>query len=274
MHGVCCLSCVPVHLYIIGNTNMISLFHFWRNSLLLLAPHNLKLFVLTTLKSTFETYKVLVHTVLFWALPAFILIEQMWRSETWLTEKLSMPMYLLMSTVFLSLATWLIVTYCLAAKPSMVQKNMNYFEKHRRFFQILILFAILLWQLNFWLNWFLASYHYELTKGLALAQALIVLVFASSIPVCIFFILFFLDSDGSIKQLWYATINSVKMTVNNLPLLILLIVATLLPILILTKYVPSHQLPKYAWNIVYLFLLAPFLINIWTNIYVKKLHEM
>jgi len=106
------------------------------------------------------------------------------------------------------------------------------------------------------------------------------------LPLWIFFLLFFLDSDGSIKQLWYAVVRAVKMTIYNLPLLFVsmafLWVATVIAVrsfVLIIHYLASAWFATYTLEVValllfYACLFKPLLINIWTNIYIKKLHEM
>lgn len=262
---------------------MMRLLRSWRDSLLLLAPQNFKLFALVTLKSTFDTYKVLARAVwYFWMLPIIILFQQLyWGKEAFTAQfkaPLSMPMYLFIGVLYIGFAVWMTVAYCLSTRPSIGQKNRVYFERHGRFILILALVAILLWQFNFWRNRFFPFYYYELTSALALIPALTAFVLPDFVPLLTFFILFFLDSDGSVKQLWNAVVRAVKMTVYNLPLLLVLMMVITLPMLMLAKYATSYQWSGYAWNIgaplFYMFLLKPLLVNIWTNIYIKKVHEM
>lgn len=261
---------------------MMKLLRSWRDSLLLLAPQNFKLFALVTLKSTFETYKVLARTVwYFWLLPVIILIQQLyWSKEAFLAKfmaPLSVPYYIMTGVLYVGFAVWITVVFCLATRPSIGKKTLDYFQKHARFILILALIAILLWQLHFWWNRFFPSYYYELTAALALVPALTALILSDFVPLLTFFILFFLDSDGSVKQLWYAAVRAVKMTVYNLPLLVILVVGMVLPVFMLIRYGTSHQWSGYIYVgalLLYLLLLKPLIINIWTNIYIKKLHEM
>ncbi len=257
---------------------MMRLLRSWRDSLLLLAPQNFKLFTLVTLKSTFETYKALVCNVwYFWALPVFFLIQIYFDKaelETRYFAKLSLSNYVVSGALLLFTAIWMTVVFCLATRPSIGKKTLHYFNAHGRFTLILAFVAIALWQLGFWSNWFFSYLRYELTSAAIMVQSLGVLILADFIPLWIFFILFFLDSDGSITELWNAVVRAVKMTLYNLPLLLILMIVTVLPVFVLAKFILSWQWPAYIAPLLYIVLLKPFIINIWTNIYIKKFHEM
>ncbi len=250
----------------------------WRDSLLLLAPQNFKLFGLVTLKSTFETYKAMAHVWYFWTLPVIVVIQRLYFGreafEAQFIAPLSVPYYIMMGVLYVGLAVWVTVTFCLATRPSIGQKTLRYFDEYKRSVLTLALVAILLWQCIFWWNRFFASFHYELTSFRALGQALEFFTLVDFVPLCIFFILFYLDSDGSIKQLWTAVVRAVKMTVYNLPLLLVLMIAVTLPVFMLFIHANSYQWPEYIGLLLDIFLLKPLLINLWTNIYIKKLHEM
>lgn len=238
----------------------------WRDSLLLLAPQNFKLFALVTLKSTFETYKVLARV---WYLSLIPLITP-----------IAIKLYLISlgpdNALDFFKTTWsyhagmfvasmqvlLTVMVCLATRPSIKQKNAAYFISYIRsslmlvFVGTLLKQAYLLWS---WVGW----------NGAFSMQ-----IATHYIPLWIFFILFFLDSDGSIKEFWTSVVRAVKMTVYNLPLLMILIFVVSLVGGVFAKLIVLHRLLAYASLFMYLFLLKPLVINIWTNIYIKKLHEM
>lgn len=261
---------------------MMRLLRSWRDSLLLLAPQNFKLFALVTLKSTFETYKVMMRAVwYFWMLPVIIVIQQLYLGkeafEARFLTPLSVPYYIMVGALYVGFAAWVTITFCLATRPSIGQKNRLYFDNHRRFILPLACIAIALWLLGFWLSRFFNSVHYELTSALALVPALVVFMLPDFVPLLTFFILFFLDSDGSIKELWTAAVRAVKMTVYNLPLLLILMTIITVPVLMLFTYGTLHQWSGYmnlGMLLLYIFLLKPLLINLWANIYIKKLHEM
>lgn len=260
---------------------MMRLLRSWRDSLLLLAPQNFKLFALVTLKSTFETYKALTRVWYIFLFPVIILIQRLYFGreafEARFMAPLSVPSYIMTGVLYVGFAVWVTVAFCLATRASIGQKTSHYFDKYKRFILVLALVAIVLWQFSFWWNRFFASYYYELTAARALVPALAALVLSDFVPLLIFFILFYLDSDGSIKQLWIAAVRAVKMTVYNLPLLLVLMTVIALPVLMLIKYATSHQWSGYMNTgafLLYVLILKPLLINLWTNIYIKKLHEM
>lgn len=255
---------------------MMGLLHSWRDSLLLLTPHNFKLFALATFKSIIETYKVLARVWYLWLLPVIVPMVLVASGLYYVSlgstffESLLFHMF---GLFLLTICVWMSVLCCLATRPSNEQKNLNYFKDHVRFFLLLAFAVILLWQFDFWLHWlkiFSRSYTHE---SASLFRALEFLLLADFMPLWIFFILFFLDSDGGIKQLLFAAVRAVQMTVYNLPLLIVLVFALVVPSFILAHATVAYQWPEYIGLLLYLFLLKPLLINIWTNIYIKKLHE-
>lgn len=271
------------------------LLHSWRDSLLLLTPH----FALTTFKSMVETYKVLVRVWYLWLVPSVLVISPIFSlsSNEWYN--------ILYEVVLLMIAVLVTMIVCLAVKPSTSQKNLHYFARYTWFGVMLAPLALLFWQLSFWSHWLivkgfisrnaiyfhplywymrwlvfngyfhtdqiaslLQSFLQNIPGNMLLSECIFdIFVLADFLPVWIFFILFFLDSDGSIKQLWYSMVRAVKMMIYNLPLLLLLMVVALLPNFIMSRFLDYHPLVAVAF---YILLLKPFLINIWTNVYVKN----
>jgi hypothetical protein len=89
-------------------------------------PQNLKLFALITLKSTFETYKTFIRVWSLWSFPIILLMYAFINR---------FPLYKTLSTQMLIsfFVAWFIVytvIICSATRPSIDQKNFDYFSKN------------------------------------------------------------------------------------------------------------------------------------------------
>lgn len=217
----------------------------WKDSLALLKPQNMHLFLLVTLKSVIEAYKTLL---LYW-----------WWLFAILLYCCIVPYYHTMSMSslrwFTIIVQWsfqlLIFASLLATRSSVEQKNCSYFREHMLYFLapagLLLFIPIAMWP-------------------------------SALTAVYVFFVLFYLDSqkrlnpfkvhlqeNDSIRSLW----NAVKMVLYSYPLLIITGIFFLLPGQLIFSYLyPCHLL----YDILAI-VLTPVSLCFYTNIYIKKLHE-
>jgi hypothetical protein len=215
----------------------------WIDSLTLLKPKNAQLFIMVTLKSIIEAYK-LMFKYWWWAIvlmvgcdiaplffpalaPAFI--EGSWRGEMvdasrWLYQ-------------LLFFAT------CVATRPSVMKKDCAYFRSQMYAFLYIIIFLALMPKL-FWPT--------------ALS------------PLYIFLVLFFLDSPKAPKNFFLSMWYALKMIIFNYPLLAIMGIVFYVPVWL--YYSSPIWLAPLAKNVLAA-LLLPIGVCTYANIYIKKLHD-
>lgn len=169
----------------------------WIDSLQLLKPKNLQLFVLVTLKSILEAYKLMFKY--FWWLIALQLICYQF--------VFSAPYIFVIATA--AIQNLLFFMLCAVTRPSVVKKDCAYFRSQLYPYAYIIGFLTLMVGIGSLL-------------GVVISQEMQLLpVFVWTV----FYMLFFLDSEKSIKSfcmsLWYA----LKMMLFNLPLIMIIYIA-------------------------------------------------
>ena len=215
-----------------------TLFQAWRDSVSLLKPKNLKLFVLVTLKSIIDTYKVLFF---YWWWLLVIIIGCFIEPYIWAMNSVT---YAYLEIISFFAYQMLLFACLLATRPSLMPKDCAYFRSHTVYFApialILAFFPMLVWP-----------------NSLSLLYLLMVL--------------FFLDSDKKIlsKDWLLALWNSFIMFIYNYPLFFIVGIFFYAPVYCFYSYV---YLTLLMANIIGA-LLIPIAVCAYTNIYIKKLHD-
>jgi len=247
------------------------IFRSWRDSLFLLAPANLKLFLLVTLKSTLETYKVkctrLVPVIVMASvvgaaylireeyLPRMITTAFASHTESAFTYLVLYILFLVVYGIAASLQRY--IGYA-ATRPSVGLKNSRYFLAFWRYY-LLLMFVSLSIILLFYL-------FAMVIPGLASCIHIPLLIAQSLFNITI---LFFLDSNGSLLQLGRAIVRTVMMVIYNAPIVALFCT---LEVIAFFGYQATGCYQTWWLSLVPFFLSIP-IINLWTNFYIKKVHE-
>lgn len=255
------------------------LFQLWKESLVLFAPKNFKLFLLVTLNTIVQIGKALVRycwapLLLFFAMDLFV----------------AEPLYGLSGTlggaqvVLVLIRSMMLFLVFLAARPSMLRKGYWYFASYWYYWFYVALYALL----RLVLQATLVSYLSEHTHFLWGIWSFIWPFFAMNLatPLYAYYILFLLDSSGSIFAACASLWRALKMMWYNLPAVFLihaigyvcgLLVANLIS-------VPLHYVSRwvdYLLSVSSLSLLislgALVFAIIWaafvTNFYIKRLYD-
>lgn len=250
-----------------------TLFQAWADSLTLLRPKNFKLFMLVTLKSIVETYKLLLRY--WWWLYVLIgIVTYGIESGSFIKIFLHLaPHYsfnyiyaLLIFFQSFFLYVMMFVTY-LTVQPSVSQKNFVYFYSY--VVHILYLFMSLLGSLVFLASLlFSFSVHVKWPWSSFLLRSLFLLS-------QIFMPFFFFDSSPGIKNLIHSAFNSIKMFVFNIPLVLLALVLCVGFTLFVRSFCfPfGYFIPANICGLVIIIVLFPAILCLFANIYIKKLHD-
>lgn len=230
----------------------------WMDSLHLLEPKNLQPFVMTTLKSILETYKLMFKN--FWWLIVLQLL-------------CFVPPSLSISSLFIAIVLQQILfcLTCIIARPSIVKKDLVYFRSHLYSFVYIIL--------------------------LLLVSSAVESVFTSTIGKLlpfsawtIFFILFFLDSEQNVRNFFLSAWRALKMIIFNFPLILCvhLVLCIFTAIIFSMVNLTSMGTVAFVWSIgasmqslfsvglmyaIIMILLLPIGICTYAHIYTKKLHD-
>jgi len=252
----------------------------WKESLSIFKPANFKLFVLITIKSVWETYKILFKY--FWWLIILLVTVQFYKTALGMLILFGVPLLL----VYLIL---------LIARPSVGLKNWAYFGNYILYIiPFLIMVAILF-------SYYEGVYFNRpsgLTPFVSLSQ-IITFVFPVQFqsilqrdyrlnfltffmflqvllsPFIILFNLFYLDSDKSFRSIIFSFIRSLKMVLYNYPAFLIMWTVFLslwyLLMSILFKYFTYNVV--FTIQLITFVFLVPLLICIFTNLYIKQVHE-
>lgn len=256
-------------------------FRSWKESLSLFIPKNAKLFLLVTLKSIIQSYKIIIRH-LWWLFLGSAILDIMYScfcpNSTYLCL---VPLLGWFATIF---GMYLII------RPSMKPKNWNYYKDHWLTFLYFIFFSIIAYLIPIallligskivYLTHHIHTFFYVLFLPFLLVPILITFLMPPNViilyvsPLLTFFILFMLDSNGSIKSILASIVRAFKMMMYNYPLCILLfgffVVCSVISTLLIAYLFGRDS-----------FLLSPIVSNaflpiplcILTNFYVKRLHE-
>lgn len=282
----------------------------WKESLLLFKPSNLKLFLLVTLKSLVDTYKVwfrywwwliglvavgpyLISAILNCLAPVqgrwvvayetFSFVKQgilsvnvlQWMSDTTYNYGVvGFPLITygipLLVTCLLSL---LYVSLYLSARPSVAIKNWGYFKGYGKHALYIALWFLLLGAIPFFFGLIVSVISFTVIASMSL-----------------FFIIFLLDSDASPRAALYSLCRAAKMVVYNFPFCLISFVIIfllyylvegvfLLGVLGVTHFVPGiewHAGAQWIAGIMFNALdviFMPIVACIFINYYIKKTHE-
>jgi hypothetical protein len=229
----------------------------WIDSVQLLRPKNLKLFVLVTIKSIIEAYKLLFK-YFWWIVPAFIAVALLFsligpialpnyygpieaiidRNRYWFYAHMQEISYVLYSLLFLAV--------CFITRPSIDKKDCKYLRTQ---YKRIILYSLILMALGISS---LSAWH-------------------------VFVVLFFLDSRGGPKNFFLSMWYALKMIIFNYPLLAVIGILLHLPfwlinVVYLYQYNYLFVLPIVISNMLAI-LFLPIGICTYANIYIKKLHD-
>jgi len=233
----------------------------WKNSITLFYPSNFKLFVLITIRSIVEAYKILLHY--WWWLLLLI-------SGVTLFKWGDTGFFLFLSVV---LNYMFIFVFSLATRPSLKKKDVAYFGSY---------FLLFLPTIAGFLS--IKLFEVLLAKFIGIDmdqwQSVRLLVKSFSYATQVFFIFFFLDSDHTMRQLLQSLLRSVKMTIYNYPICLFF---GLIILGLEIAFIFFAGIFLFAWEEVAIFLriidlvnkvvFVPIQLSVFANIYIKKLHE-
>ncbi len=218
----------------------------WGDSLSLLKPKNLKLFLLVTLKSIIEAYKLLFK---YWWWLYVIIIGSL--LVPYFID-VSLLTYIRLEKIFCWVYQVLLFATLVTTRPSAEQKNCNYFRRYIPYFLIVVPF-LLVFPSHVWPSALSSIY--------------------------IFFNLFYLDSPKRIligkfisklngSDILMSFIRTLKMIIYNYPLLLCVGITLYAPLYIFCNSIYAPLL----LNVIKIVLL-PVPVCLYTNIYIKKLHD-
>jgi len=231
----------------------------WADSLILLKPKSFQLFVMVTIKSILESYKLYIKY--FWwlllAMPLFLFIGPDFAIALKNNDSYSIAKYCTLLGIVASLYGLLFLAACFATRPSILQKDCAYFRNQ---FKKIILY---------WLAWGalrMLLMKYALSFGRVFFPVGNVSLGSSEL---IFFVLFFADSDGGLKNIVVSAWNTLKMVVYNLPLVFVFNFIFGSSLLFFDYFIYISPLMKLIIGA----LLMPIGVCTYTNIYIKRLHD-
>lgn len=251
----------------------------WKESLSLFSPKNAKLFILVTIKTILQSYKLILKH-LWWLLLLSTALDIVY------ARYFDIQSYF----VLLPLFSWFLTIFFmyLIIRPSMKQKGFGYYKDYIKYFIYFILLTIitsLLFYLLplpirflitqfFWPHQFIFAYIYGLliTSILLLLPHNLVPLYVS--PLLTFMILFMLDSDGKIMSFLRSIIRGIKMAFYNYPFCLILfalftLVSFLVQLSIYWLFGPESMFHSPLFST----LILPIPLSIWTNFYTKRLHD-
>jgi hypothetical protein len=242
----------------------------WIDSLTLLKPKNFQLFVMVTLKSIVEAYKLLLR-FFWWVVPAFILfVVALFFTLTYLypsyygslrpTPDLTLAWFY-MPVGFYVIYQLLFLAVCFITRPSIAQKDWGYLlTQYRKIILYWIIIALLTLYSDFRFSYSIWS---------------------------VFLVLFFIDSEGGPKNFFFSMWYALKMIIFNAPLLAIMgicfYVLGYFFSLLMTKAVVvstfDERVMADALIIMGLgrtaikILLLPIGVCTYANVYIKKVHD-
>src|SRR4030095_1111164 len=240
----------------------------WIDSLTLLKPKNAQLFIMVTIKSIIEAYKVM-----FWYLWAAMSLVMFFHGLCLLILPILFDTYIIKESATLGtymegqsphwigdlfeasmhwINQWTLFTACLATRPSIMKKDWIYFKSHMYSF-IYIAIVLFLIPKVYWPTAFSPFY--------------------------IFLVLFFLDSAQGPKDFLLSMWSSLKMIVFNYPLLVVIgicwgLLVGLSKFFIVTFIFANDTVGlRFFLCDIYGVCLLPIGVCFYANIYIKKLHD-
>lgn len=223
----------------------------WVDSLTLFKPKNFQLFVMVTIKSIMQAYKILFRY--FWWLVLLIALCAV--GSFFFSSHDYVFLNVQYKHLFFFTSCWLFellfLAACFSTRPSMLQKDSQYFILQ---FKKIILF----WIFMPLFSWSSATYYGY-----------------------IFAVFFFADSEGGPKSFLLSLWNALKMIFFNLPLMVILggIIYGLgwmggqyLAQVLITQGIPVYPQWYLLCNVIGA-LLLPIGVCTYANIYIKRLHD-
>ncbi|MEX0849719.1 MAG: hypothetical protein WD055_05810 [Candidatus Dependentiae bacterium] len=239
----------------------------WKDSLALFIPKNFKLFLLVSLKTAMETYGNLLYYFWWLILLVFVFEIGCYYPECIL---LGPAWYLIDSVLIVCLAFSLLML----VRPSVQPKGFHYFEEHAK--KTAIGFVVLYFLFNFvrshlgdavlnalaWLNG--QSLIYETLHPFA--QFLYDQSPFIMLPPFVFSVLFYFDSNGTIKSWLLSIVRGIVMFVYNFPFCLISVLACF------GLWTVLHYIsPLYGKFLFFSF--VPFVVSYFKTMYVKRVHD-
>jgi hypothetical protein len=254
----------------------------WIDSLTLLKPKNAQLFIMVTLKSIIEAYKIMFWY--FWMAPSLIYLSY------FILGRFSMPyvtyvrynswegiVLIALMNLFYQI---LLLAICFITRPSIMKKDWSYFcTQYKKIIIYWLLLPVLTGALVFVLAelfiifyfrnavfghlWIIPTLMYWLLPPMLLGWS-------------VFSVLFFADSAGGAKNFLCSMCNSLKMIIFNYPLLVVIGLCFYVPVWIISPFIDQRLvigLESYITKNILGILLLPIGVCTYANIYIKKLHD-
>ncbi len=240
----------------------------WKESVAVFVPSNFKLYMLVTIKNAMETCKNLIYY--FWWLVLLVFVfevgcyypECLLAGPTWKFINSAL-------VITLSFALFMLV------RPSIRPKGFYYFEQHaRKTFIGFIGLYFLFGYLTSWIGEFVAEWAWH-TAASAINYNLLSFLFSLTLfiygfffmlPPFVFSVLFYFDSNGSIKAWFFSILRGFIMFLYNFPFCLLSVVACFG-----MWHGLQWVLPTYGILIFFSFI--PFVVSYFKTMYVKRLHD-
>ncbi len=230
----------------------------WKDSLSIFLPKNFKLFSLVTLKSLYQSFKLLgiygLPFVILFITQSFIVEAVLLKYNSFVLAKydfLIRLFFLLLSLLSLSVMMLLII------RPSVKRKTLSYFYDYivGVFYGITFSSLLLLSIFNIFKNFFLTYLN-------------IVLIFFL-IPIVLFSGLFYFDSKQRLQDLFLSLLRGFKMMIYSYPFCFIVGCFISMGAYISSQVLYGNQI------IVRLFLVCVLMIviSVFTNFYIKKVHD-
>lgn len=259
----------------------------WIDSLALLKPKNAQLFIMVTIKSIIEAYKIMFH---YWwwligLLVACYILPIVFPAQM-LFARLSVSIipFVLYQMLFLAI--------CFATRPSIMKKDWSYFGiQYKKVIIYWLSLPILMWVLLNPFGTLLTHLVFYLTGISAYLLILPIMMYwffvCLSLSGSIFLVLFFADSSGGPKNFLLSAWNALKMIVFSLPLLLIIgiffqVSAALisqLTLRVIARIISDeNSLAQALWILflirnIFAALFLPIGVCFYANIYIKKLHD-
>ena len=254
-----------------------NLLEVWSNTLSFYKPQNLKLFLLVTLKSIIETYKIMLGT--FWPIIvgffALAIISGAWLiqwipvfnaqavPESWSPSLLLLSLLLIVSGLGIAYIVFLIY---LIVRPSVYLKDYGYIKRYTRYI--------------FWF-WAALIFCSIILNNAGIFQTILRALFGI---LSYYFAFFYLDTQGGFWSIFSSLKRSIKMVLYTLPIVLSLALFSFLYAYGVEFLLGSSSadvskmfLEKYYMMALYLvvsvLILTPIEACFMNNLYIKYLHE-
>jgi len=249
----------------------------WKESFEILKPRFLKVFFLILIKSVIETCKVW-FTYFWWLIAIHILFNvALLNQAIYFKIFLRFKNFSYFFSFFYLLFSFLVsFTLILSARPSVKRKTFRYFWDYKFYFLLTILGIVTVY---FPLNFFYGEMKDLLMPNILVPKNYIYFKFVKVLlnaifiyrPIIWVFTLFLLDSKGGLRNLFLSVYRSFKMVIFNYPFYFCVTLALgffLDAVFLILIYFGLGYMNFY---ISLLFL--PVYLCIFTNFYVKRVHE-